>query len=473
MLIFDPESLAEWSVGKWHGNMPSNITGFCIDARKIEAGKIFVALKAERDGHDFLEQAVGNGASAALVSKLKLDIDLPQLVVDNTLSAFQSIASNYRKEFTIPVIGITGSCGKTSTKEFLSLLLGETAHKTSRNLNNYLGVPLTLLEIENGKHNFSVVEVGINQMDEMKTLSELILPTLVVVTMIGKSHLEGLKDLTTVASEKAKLFEYSTKGTKALFHADCLIYENFEKWRDENLPHLVVFEGAPEEKRLSKNRAHYEIWTETNKTGDSCMLRLWQHESPVLLFEIPELSKGMQKNMVLAVLAACELGVSPELISERLPQYRPSTLRANRFQGRGRTYFVDCYNANPSSMWDTLNFFFKKSKGTPKLYILGGMEELGDKQVELHEEVGLSIKVESNDLFIMIGEKAGWFAKGLLKSGADEEQLVLLNNMEAARSLVEDFQGSVLLKGSRSNRLENLLPSWAVSEVVDGNLVEC
>jgi UDP-N-acetylmuramyl pentapeptide synthase len=189
--------------------------------------------------------------------------------------------------------------------------------------------------------------------------------------------------------------------------------------------------------------------------------------------EIPELSKGMQKNLVLAVLAASELGISPELISERLPQYRPSTLRANRFQGRGRTYFIDCYNANPSSMRDTLSFFFKKFKGTPKLYILGGMEELGDKQVELHEEVGLSIRVESNDLFVMIGEKAGWFAKGLLKGGADEEQLVILDNMEAARSLVEDFQGSVLLKGSRSNRLENLLPAWAVSEVVDGNLVEC
>ena len=473
MLIFDPERLAQWSGGKWHGNVPIDITGFCIDARKMESGKMFVALKAERDGHDFLEQAVESGASAALVSKLILNINLPQLVVDDTLRAFQSIAANYRKEFTIPVVGITGSCGKTSTKEILSLLLGDTAHKTARNLNNYLGVPLTLLEMENGKHNFSVVEVGINQVDEMKTLSRLISPRLVLVTMIGESHLEGLKDVATVASEKAKLFECSAKGTKALFHADCLIYENFEKWKDENHPHVVVFEGAPEEKSLSESRAHYEIWTETNKIGDSWMLRLWRHESPVLSLEIPELSKGMQKNLVLAVLAASELGISPELISERLPQYRPSTLRANRFQGRGRTYFIDCYNANPSSMRDTLSFFFKKFKGTPKLYILGGMEELGDKQVELHEEVGLSIRVESNDLFVMIGEKAGWFAKGLLKGGADEEQLVLLDNMEAARSLVEDFQGSVLLKGSRSNRLENLLPAWAVSEVVDGNLVEC
>ena len=120
MLIFDPERLAQWSGGKWHGNVPIDITGFCIDARKMESGKMFVALKAERDGHDFLEQAVESGASAALVSKLILNINLPQLVVDDTLRAFQSIAANYRKEFTIPVVGINGSSGKTSTKEFRS-----------------------------------------------------------------------------------------------------------------------------------------------------------------------------------------------------------------------------------------------------------------------------------------------------------------------------------------------------------------
>ena len=149
MLIFDPERLAQWSGGKWHGNVPIDITGFCIDARKMESGKVFVALKAERDGHDFLEQAVESGASAALVSKLILNIDLPQLVVDDTLRAFQSIAANYRKEFTIPVVGITGSCGKTSTKEFLSLLLGDTAHKTAKNLNNYQRSVYSTLSIFN------------------------------------------------------------------------------------------------------------------------------------------------------------------------------------------------------------------------------------------------------------------------------------------------------------------------------------
>ena len=205
MLIFDPERLAHWSGGKWHGDVPMNISGFCIDTRKMESGKMFVALKAERDGHNFLEQAAKGGASAALVSNLILNLNLPQLLVDDTLRAFHSIAANYRKEFTIPVVGITGSCGKTSTKEFLSLLLGDKAHKTAKNLNNYLGVPLTLLEMENGKHNFSVVEVGINQMDEMETLSSLISPTLVLITMIGESHLEGLKNVATVASEKAKI----------------------------------------------------------------------------------------------------------------------------------------------------------------------------------------------------------------------------------------------------------------------------
>jgi len=197
------------------------------------------------------------------------------------------------------------------------------------------------------------------------------------------------------------------------------------------------------------------------------MLRLWRHESPVLFIPIPYASKGVHANMALSILAACEQGISHQEISERLPQYRPSTLRAASFQGRGRTYFVDCYNANPASMKDSIEFFAEKFNGKAKLYILGGMEELGPQEKELHHEVGKDVQVESSDLFVMIGEKASWFAPGLLDAGAKEEQLMIFNEKELARSLVEDFDGSVLLKGSRVNQLEQLLPSWAVPQEED------
>lgn len=471
MPFFFPDQLSGWSGGKWQGKKPDKISGFSIDARQIKEGEMFVALKAARDGHEFLEQAGQNGASSALVKSPRLDLEIPQLVVEDTLSAFQDMAAAHRHGFEKPLVGISGSCGKTSTKEMLSLLLGEATHKTEGNLNNYLGVPLTLLRLEPEVHDAAVVEVGINQVGEMEKLATMSSPTHVLITMIGESHLEGLRNLETIALEKGKLFEASQ--AKAIFHEECLKYHNFRQWRDRGKPCLTLFEGEPEQGVVPEGTAYYQIWTETNKIGDSCTLRLWRRESPVLFLPLPNASEGMRKNLALSVLAASELGVSDEIISERLPQYRPSTLRANCFQGRGRTYFVDCYNANPSSMIDSLTFFAERHGATPKLYILGGMEELGSEERKLHAKVSSSIRVESNDLFVMIGEKASWFADGLLKGGADEEQLVVLDDLDSARSLVEDFQGAVMLKGSRASRLEQLLPSWAVREVEAGELAKC
>ena len=124
-------------------------------------------------------------------------------------------------------------------------------------------------------------------------------------------------------------------------------------------------------------------------------------------------------------------------------------------------------------MRDSLEYFRRTYRDNPKLYVLGGMEELGASEVELHESVGAALKLEINDLVVLIGRKAAWYASGLLKSGADEEQIVILKDLEAAISLVEDFKGVILLKGSRSNQLENLLPAWAVNEVETGVQLEC
>ena len=170
----------------------------------------------------------------------------------------------------------------------------------------------------------------------------------------------------------------------------------------------------------------------------------------------------MGSNLALALLAAMELGITEKDFFERLPQYAPSTMRGKVLSGRGRAYYVDCYNANPTSMRDSLSFFSESQNGCPKLYVMGGMEELGESEIQLHQSVGQSISLKSKDLVILIGEKAGWMSDGILKNGASTEQVVLLQNKEDARSIIEDFDGSVLFKGSRSSRLESLVPEWAV-----------
>ncbi|MBT3666279.1 MAG: UDP-N-acetylmuramoyl-tripeptide--D-alanyl-D-alanine ligase [Opitutae bacterium] len=473
MPIFDPDQLQDWTNGEWKSSPSNNISGFSIDSREIKKGELFVAVKAERDGHDFLQFALRNNASAGIVEEVKLDVSLPQLLVKDSVKAFHDIAYNHRLKFNGPVVGVTGSCGKTSTKDILGLLLGENeALCTKGNLNNHLGVPLTLLRSDNEIHNYAVIEAGINQIGEMSMLAKTISPTMVLVTIIAPSHLEGLGDVDKIASEKAKLFLDSDKTQTVFFPEDCLQYKNFSD-RYENGENVVVLrEGEPNSEPSSKE-AFYSIWTETNKDGDSMLLRLWQHGSPSVSFSIPCLSKGMGKNAALAVLAALKLGVSVQEISERLPRFRPSALRGRCFQGRGRSYLVDCYNANPASMKDSIDFFYSQYYGTPKLYVLAGMEELGDNSRDLHYEVGTNIKLEKDDLVILIGEKASWIAPAVLENSNCESKIIVLPTMEDAIPVVEDFEGVVLFKGSRSNQLEKLLPTWAVEDNAVWNNEKC
>ena len=473
MPIFDPDQLQDWAHGEWKSFPSEEISGFSIDSRGIQKGELFVALKAERDGHDFLSAALKNDASAGIVEDLKLDVPLPQLLVKDSIRAFHDIAYNHRLKFEGPVVGVTGSCGKTSTKDILEILLGENeAICTKGNLNNYLGVPLTLLRSDNEIHNFAVVEAGINQLGEMSMLAKTISPTMVLVTIIAPSHLEGLENIEKIASEKANLFLDSDKTQTVFFPEDCLKYEKFLDQYEKGDNVVVLREGEPSTSPSSRE-AFYSIWTETNKDGGSWQLRLWQHESPSFSFPIPRLSKGMGRNAALAVLAALNLGVSVQEISERLPRFRPSALRGRCFQGRGRSYLVDCYNANPASMKDSIEFFYSQYHRKPKLYVLAGMEELGDNSRELHYEVGSHIKLEEQDFVILIGEKASWIAPALLAQEHNESRIIVLPEMEDAIPIVEDFEGVVLFKGSRKNQLEKLLPTWAVEDINIRNDEKC
>ena len=169
--------------------------------------------------------------------------------------------------------------------------------------------------------------------------------------------------------------------------------------------------------------------------------------------------------MALSILASLELGIEEKNLFERLPQYSPPALRGRTLSGRGCTYFVDCYNANPTSMQDSITFFKKQFSDQPKLLVLGGMEELGEKEEELHQDLGAQIQLEENDLVVLVGEKASWLGEGILASGGQEDQVLALNQGNEANSIIEDFKGAVFFKGSRSLKLESLVPEWAVEKI--------
>ena len=230
MPSFDPQDLAGWTGGSWFNEPKVAIEGLCFDARQIKPGQCFIALKiSARDGHEFLEQAVRGGAVAAIVENPK-PIALPQLKVSDSLVALGAIGAALRSKFSKPVVAITGSCGKTSTKEMLRCLLGEDrTHATAGNWNNRIGVPMTLSGLDSKQQDFAVIEAGINQPDEMVQLGGMIQADLNVLTNIEAAHLELLSSLENIASEKSFLTELAKPGSPIILHVDALRYNAFKK----------------------------------------------------------------------------------------------------------------------------------------------------------------------------------------------------------------------------------------------------
>jgi UDP-N-acetylmuramoyl-tripeptide--D-alanyl-D-alanine ligase len=257
MPVFSPKFLASAAGARWTktpaGSSP--VTGFSVDTRHIAPGDCFVALRtARRDGHAFLAAAKEAGASAAIVSVENPDVDLPQLVAPSPLAAFQAIAAAHRQSFPGPVIGVTGSAGKTSTKELLALLLSSSPGDvlaTTGNLNNHLGVPLTLTRLDPSVHKFAVIEAGIGGPGEMSVLAGMIRPSHAIVTLIGPAHLATLGTLANVAREKAQLPAAVPAGGLRVFGVDCLNYHEFRSFPSPGVVVAPAIANSETETRIT------------------------------------------------------------------------------------------------------------------------------------------------------------------------------------------------------------------------------
>lgn len=439
MPVFSPAFLAASAAGLWtrEPDPRAPITGFSIDTRSLRPGDLFVALKTPaRDGHAYLPAALAAGASAALVSTPAPDLDLPQLVVPDPLASFQAVAAAWRRRFPGPVVGVTGSAGKTSTKDLLALLLsaspGDTL-ATAGNLNNHLGVPLTLLRLDPTAHRHAVIEAGIGGPGEMVPLATMIEPDLAIVTLIAAAHLEALGSLDGVAREKARLPAGARPGAPKFFPASCLAYPPF---RDLPAPALA----------LSPAISH---------SGDFTLVELdlggTRHA-----FSLRRVSDGMASNAALALAAAHALGVPPETLGTRLAAWRPAALRGEtRRDDLGRWLYVDCYNANPASMHDALAAFAATAPAhLPRLYLVGGMEELGSETEPAHRRLGAALASA-----LRPGDAASVLAAAApaVVAGASHPAVTAAPDLAALRARLADFRGAVFVKGSRRYRLESLL----------------
>ena len=327
MQHFDPQHVAGWTGGSWFNEPKVAIKGLCFDTRQIKPGQCFIALKmGARDGHEFLEQAARGGAVAAIVENTK-PIALPQLKVSDSLVALGAIGAAMRSKFSKPVVGITGSCGKTSTKEMLRCLLGEDrTHATAGNWNNRIGVPMTLSGLDSNQQDFAVIEAGINQPNEMVQLGRMIQADLNVLTNIEAAHLELLKSLENIASEKSHLAELAKPDSPIILHADTLRYHAYKKLAHRAI--VLLPEGASAPNISSKQIVKYKVSEQIENLGTNRELQVYQQVTiDGQNYPISSPSEGNASNAALAIVAAKCLGVVESDIRERVEAWRPSRNR--------------------------------------------------------------------------------------------------------------------------------------------------
>ncbi len=449
MPTFAAEKLATWTGGSWSPLPGTAITGFNQDTRTLSAGQVFVALKTDkRDGHDFLGEARKRGATAALVSRAVAGEPLPQLVVEDPLTAFQRIAREHRREYHGPVVGVTGSVGKTSTKDLLALLLGGAPGvlATTSNLNNHIGVPLTLTRLEPAVHLAAVIEAGISSPGEMQSLADMIEPDYAIVTLVAPAHLEKLGSLDGVAAEKVTLLRGVHHDGLQVFPVSCWKHAAF---RDLANPLILVPENEGMT-RVTGRTMKFNVFHRPERTE----VRLEGRRT----FVLRRVSSGMAQNTALAVALGSELGVGDAVLQSRLENWLPSQWRGELRLSGEATVYCDFYNANPASMADAIDAFNGAVRAElPRLYVLGCMEELGAESAEYHRQFGRTLHLRRGDHLFIIGDQAAALREGLLENGNDPVQFEVITVLDPVRERLAGFKGAVFLKGSRRYQLETVL----------------
>lgn len=451
MPTFAAADLAAWTDGRWT-TAPAAVTGFGTDTRALGAGDAFVALRTDRrDGHDFLPDARARGAACALVSRPVAD-PLPQLVVADAASALRAAAGAWRRRFPGPVVGVTGSVGKTSTKDLLGALLGPAAFVTEANLNNLLGVPLMLLRLEPTRHRYAVIEAGMSVPGELGVSAAILRPDVAIVTAVAAVHLEGVGSLAGVAREKATLVGALAEGGRAILPAALLAWPDFAAHADRCVAVRFVGEPAP------AVRPARLVEASLGEEAGRRVLRL-DGES----FPLGPVSDGLARNAALAILAAREVGADLAALRAALVGWSPPVGRGSVHADGARTFYVDCYNSSPAALLDAARCFDRLSAAArPRLWVLGGMAELGADSAALHRGCGAELPVRADDAVVAFGGDAAQLLAGLPVGPGPR---VAAGTLDDVRAAIAAHAGFVFVKGSRSFALERALPTTLAAQL--------
>jgi UDP-N-acetylmuramoyl-tripeptide--D-alanyl-D-alanine ligase len=429
------------------------IKGVSIDSRTIKPGQLFIAIKGENfDGHDFIASAISRGAAAIIAEdahRVKTEVHAAAIiVVKDTLNALMQLAAYHRQRFSIPVIAVTGSNGKTTTKDLIASVLAQRLNvlKSWKNYNNEIGLSLTLLGISKGTEAV-VVEMGMRGLGQIAKLTEISRPTMGVITNVGPVHLELLKSLENIAAAKAELLKGIDCSGKAFLNAEdpwCL------KMQNKLLPKSILY-GF-------KQGCHYSAKLLDASFSGSKFLLIKGEQTNEVMLPIP--GEHNVLNALAAAAVAGELGFDLDVISEGLFGSALSEKRLEILKGPLNTTIInDTYNANPVSVMASLSIL-AKAPAKRRIAVLGEMYELGDFEKQGHALVGASVHSNGIDCLIAIGKLARYIAEGAIAAGMPKSNVLVVGGNAEAISYLKKLIAAgdfILFKGSRSARVEEVV----------------
>lgn len=439
------------------GARENTFYGISTDSRSINERNLFIALKGENfDGHDFVQQVLNQGAAGVLVShEEKIDQSLLRksatvIKVDDTLSALGDLAHAWRKKFAVPVIALTGSSGKTTTKEMIASIIGRKKNilKTEANLNNLIGLPQTIFRLT-VEHEVVILEMGTNTRGEIKRLTQIAAPDMGLITNVGPAHLAGFGSLIVVREEKGDLWmNMSPSGTAIVNLDDQEVSLVAEKWKGRKVTFSMSPNADVTVKDIEKNGAKGVRFNLV--VGDS------RQKVEMKIAGLHHVYDAMA-----AAAAALAAGMDPRTIAEGLAEFRPFSGRMEMIKLRSGAFLIDdSYNANPASVREAL-MTLKDLKVHHNGYVfLGDMLELGQDASELHRKIGMLMATIGINALFLQGDFSRATAAGAEEGGLSAENIFFLSEQDNGMSFLKEHlkKGDwILVKGSRGMKMEKIV----------------
>lgn len=427
------------------------VSGISTDTRTVKEGDLFIALRGDNfDGNDYIQTAFSKGAYAAVAEVASDSFSRPVITVTDTRAALLHLAASYRMNFAIPVVGVTGSVGKTSTKDTIHAVLSQKflTHKNEGNRNNEIGMPMSVFGLER-RHEAAVFEMGMSGFGEISRLARVARPDIGVITNIGVSHIGKLGSRENILKAKLEIIDGMSKDGELIINADNDFLGAYIKEARGRLPIEIVSFGIKDKSG---------IYADNISSGADGSDFTIHYGSKTIKAHMGVVGEHHIYNALAAFTVGLRLGVEPEAAAEGLSQFRPSGLRQNIKELGGVCFIEDCYNASPDSMSAGFNVLSTVAKKR-KIAVLADMLELGDESQKAHEEVGVAAADSGVDILLAYGDFAKYYCEGYNSRKNGGESCFFDDKAALGKAILELMRAgdTVLFKGSRGMKLEDVI----------------